>query len=92
MVHRGQCDLAKPDCSLKGRLKGEFCECPMGHSVPKCDKCMPNFWAYTSFGCRGEDHLKDLSVILFVKIGLWKEVGMTSRGQPLIPVLFFSLR
>ena len=53
VIHRGQCDLSKPDCSLKGRLKGEFCECPLGHSGPKCDKCMPNYWAYTSFGCRG---------------------------------------
>jgi hypothetical protein len=51
VVHRGQCDLAKPDCSLKGKLN---CDCQLGHSGPKCDKCMPNYWAYTSFGCRGK--------------------------------------
>ena len=67
----------------------------MGHSVPKCDKCMPNFWAYTSFGCRGEDHLKDLSVILFVKIGLWREVGSVYDIKSATPnscfVLFFEV-
>ena len=51
----GTCKSPKPDCSYdKHRLPGEFCQCPPGVSSPKCDRCLPTYWAYTSFGCKSK--------------------------------------
>ena len=29
------------------------CQCPRGVGGRNCQQCLTNFWAYTSFGCRG---------------------------------------
>ena len=47
---KGKCPHPSRSCHQKTR-DDEICTCPQGVDSPACDKCLPGFWAYTSFGC-----------------------------------------
>ena len=44
---KGKCPHPSRSCHQM-RSNDEICTCPQGVDSPKCDKCMPGFWAYTS--------------------------------------------
>ena len=45
VLSKGKCPHPDQSC------QDHKCTCPQGIASPKCDKCLPGFWAFTSFGC-----------------------------------------
>lgn len=53
---KGQCLHPSHSCVQRSQEdeEKEVCTCPHGVDSPRCDKCLPGFWAYTTFGCLGQ--------------------------------------
>ena len=51
---KGQCLHPSHSCVQRSQEDEEVCTCPHGVDSPRCDKCLPGFWAYTTFGCLGQ--------------------------------------
>ena len=72
MIKQGPCAHTKVVCNnlrheikdkeVVPRIKVESettCKgCPLGVGGLNCEKCLSNFWGYTSFGCKGKIFVK----------------------------------
>jgi hypothetical protein len=55
VVESSVCIESRPHCSGEGE-GGDHCACQKGVGGGKsCDRCLKDYWAFTSFGCKGGD-------------------------------------
>ncbi len=55
VVESGACEPRCPEGESSSSSSRLLCRCPDGVAGPDCDRCTVGHWAYTSFGCRGEE-------------------------------------